>query len=490
VPFLPAVGEDGGLANTIWEWRERVSTTAQAKVNVRLYDFARPSAPVDRNVSGKAQHRSDELEIYDYVGDFSNDGVAETAGKMKLNAGRARRQVYHGVGDAAGLACGGLFSLAGADPSRLNQSYLIAGLRTELTAQSYRSNGVEGVRRVYIEAIPSSTEFRPAHRTPRPRATGPETATVVTPDGKPVYVDNHGRVRVRFHWDRRDKTTKGDDTCWLRVSHGAAGAGYGMVNLPRLNHEVIVDFLQGDPDRPIITGHVYDPDRPHPYGPDQNMTVSVWKTQTVGDAGDYDGAENKPSSATPGFNEIRLEDKGGSEEIYVHAQRAMVTDVLLDDKLTVQRDRATRIGRDRTTAVKNNETVTVEEGDETHTVSKGKRVSTIKANDELTVQEGDHKTTVSQGDQTTTVSQGNQTTTVSMGDITVKASMGQITIEAMQSITLKVGGNSVVIDQTGVTVKGTMVTSEAQAVHVVKGAMVQVEGSGMTTVKGGLVMIN
>jgi len=275
----------------------------------------------------------------------------------------------------------------------------------------------------------------------------------------------------------------------MRVSHHSAGEGFGNVVLPRVGQEVVVDFLDGDPDRPIITGRVYNAQRKHTYGLPADKTRSLWRTQTVGDPGDYSGAEKQPPSGK-GFNEIRLEDKGGKEEIYVHAQREMVTDVLLDQTLTVQRDRKTRVGRDRATAVKHDEKLTVETGDETHEVSQGKRTTTIQQDETLTVNMGNQETTVSKGNVTTTVSMGNMDTQVKMGNYTLKTSLGAVTVEAMQSITLKVGANSVVIDQTGVTVKGLMVTSEAQVINKTKGTMTQIEGAAMTTVKGGIVMIN
>jgi type VI secretion system secreted protein VgrG len=358
---------------------------------------------------------------------------------------------------------------------------------------------------------------------------------------------------VRFHWDQSDPPQDGSDSCWLRVSQGAAGEGYGMVNVPRRGHEVIVDFLQGDPDRPIIVGRVYNGERPHPLQkvtPNDERTHSVWRTRTVGEIGDYEDAENADQTKPPGgagggegsgekedsrgYNEIRMEDDGGQEQIAIRAQRNMSTEVLFDDDQKVRHDRTIRVGRDRTTNIKRNETVTVEEGDETHTVDKGKRVTTIQQNDELTIREGDQKTTVSQGDvsftvttgkrvstikaneeltvqegdQKTTVSQGSVTETVStgnksialsmgnmdtkldLGNYSLKAEAGDITLEAMGSITLKVGANSVVINQMGVTIKGVMVTSEAQTTQQVKGAMTTVQGEAMTTVKGALVMIN
>ena len=488
VPFKPITTDGTVLPDTLWEWMERVSTAGQAQVSLRSFDFTKPQNPVNGKIEGASQHASDALEVYEYLGDFVEASVGNARSKTRLAAARAMRRAFRGTGDALGLACGGLFTLKDSPIRRYNREYLVVGLRHFVEAEAPRSGHEAQPRRVELEAIPSDTLYRPPLVTPWPSAHGPETATITGPANEVIYVDEHGRVKVRFHWDRSDDNP-GKTSCWMRVSHHAAGEGFGNVDLPRVGQEVIVDFLDGDPDRPIITGRVYNGQRKHTYGLPDNRTRSLWRTQTVGDAGSYDGAEKQPPSGK-GFNEIRIEDKGGSEEVYIHAQREMVTDVLLDQKLTVQRDRKTRIGRDRTTNIKHDEKLTVETGDETHEVSKGKRTTTIMQNDEKTVKQGDWKTTVSQGDVSHTVSMGSMSTDVKMGDYSVKTDLGAVTIEAMVSITLKVGTNSVVIDQTGVTIKGMMVTSEAEVINETKGPMVQIEGSAMTTVKGGIVMIN
>jgi type VI secretion system secreted protein VgrG len=488
VKLFPVQRGQGVTPDTLSEWSERVSTAGQAKVSLRSFDFTKPQTPVSSEAEGSSQHPQDALEVYEYLGDFVDKSVGVARGKIRLAAARAGRRIFHGSGDVPGLACGGLFKLSHAVIGRYNREYLITGVRHMVEAEAHRSGEVREPRRVEIEAIPSDTLYRPALVTPRPSADGPETATVTGPSGEVIYVDEHGRVKVRFHWDR-SPDDPGKTSCWMRVSHHSAGEGFGNVVLPRVGQEVVVDFLDGDPDRPIITGRVYNAQRKHTYGLPADKTRSLWRSQTVGEAGAYSGAEKQPPSGK-GFNEIRLEDKGGKEEIYIHAQREMVTDVLLDQTLTVQRDRKTRIGRDRTTAIKHDEKLTVETGDETHEVSKGKRTTTIQQDEALTVNMGNQKTTVSKGNVTTTVSMGNMDTQVKMGNYTLKTSLGAVTVEAMQSITLKVGASSVVIDQTGVTVKGMMVTSEAQVIQKVKGTMTQIEGAAMTTVKGGIVMIN
>ncbi|MFL5297563.1 MAG: type VI secretion system Vgr family protein [Phenylobacterium sp.] len=479
VRLKPVGTGETAVPDTLSDWMERVSTAGQTKVTLRSYDFTKPQNPVDGKTEASSQHPADALEVYEYLGDFVESGVGAARSKTRIAAARAQRRVFRGVGDVVGLACGGLFTLSEAVIKRYNREYLIVGVRHFVESEAYRSGHGGQPRRVELEAIPSDTLYRPPLVTPWPAAHGPETATVTGPANEVIYVDEHGRVKVRFHWDR-SPNAPGKTSCWMRVSHHAAGEGFGNVDLPRVGQEVIIDFLDGDPDRPIITGRVYNAQRKHAYNLPADRTRSTWKSQTVGEAGSYSGAEKQPPGGK-GFNEIRLEDKGGHEEVYIHAQRTMLREVLLDDALTVQRDRKARIGRDRATEVKRHEKVTVETGDETHTVSQGKRTTSIMKDDELTVKQGDQKTTVSMG---------NASHQVKMGNYDLKTDLGKVTIEAMQSITLKVGSSSIVIDQMGVTVKGMMITSEAQIQHTMKGLLTEVDGSAMAVLKGGIVMIN
>ena len=250
---------------------------------------------------------------------------------------------------------------------------------------------------------------------------------------------------------------------------------------------MLVDFLDGDIDRPLIVGRVYNGAKLPPYKLPDEMTKSTIKTQTVGDSGDYSGAEEPPSGK--GSNELRFEDKGGEEEIYIHAQRTMKTWVRLDDDHKTARDQTRRVGRDRTTNVKNNEKMTVEEGDQTHEVSQGKRTTTIEKDDATTVNSGDHSLTVSTGNQTTTVSSGDQKIDISSGNQKTNAAQN-ISIEAGVQIELKVGGSTITIDNTGVTIKGLMIQAEADAQLSAKAPMTEISGDAMTTIKGGIVMIN
>jgi type VI secretion system secreted protein VgrG len=462
IRFLPVAGDETSAPDTLSDWNERVSSVSQANVTLRSFDFTKPQGPVEAVSQGAGQHAGDALEVYEYLGDFTDKSEGEARGQARLAASRAPRRLYSGGGDVLGLACGGLFTLTEAGVDRFNQEYLIIGLNHVVEAESHRSGDDRQARRVNVVAIPSDTLFRPPLVAIKPISSGVETATVTGPSGEVIYVDEWGRVKVRFHWDR-SPDQPGKTSCWMRVAHHSAGEGFGNVDLPRVGQEVIVDFLNGDPDRPIITGRVYNGQRKHAYDLPAQKTRSLWRTQTVGLQGDYGGAEKTPPPNSKGFNEIRLEDKGGSEEIYIHAQREMVRDVLLDDTLTVQRDRATRVGRDRATAIKRHETTTIETGNETHEVSSGKRTTTIELDDGTTVRSGNYTVTVDKG---------------------------SVTIEAAQSITLRVGSSSIVMDPSSITLNALSITSTAKVGNVMNGTTAEVHGKATTTITGGVVKIN
>ena len=227
-----------------------------------------------------------------------------------------------------------------------------------------------------FHCIPAEVPFRPPRVTRKPHVQGVQTAIVVGPPGEEIYTDEHARVKVQFHWDRQGKN---DDksSCWIRVSQLWAGQGWGAVWLPRIGHEVIVDFIEGDPDRPIITGRVYHAQNVPPYPlPDEKTKSTIKSDSTIGGGGS---------------NEIRFEDKKDAEEIYTHAQKDqnevvendMTTKVGRDQTITVGQDRTRTIDRDETIAVKGKRTETVDK-DETVTV-KGARTKKVNKDETVTI---------------------------------------------------------------------------------------------------------
>jgi type VI secretion system secreted protein VgrG len=299
--------------------------------------------------------------------------------------------------------------------------------------------------------VPSDVIYRPRRLTRRPVIQGPQTAMVVGPAGEEIYCDKYGRVKVLFPWDR-DNTGDENASCWIRVSQPWAGVGFGGMIIPRIKQEVIVEFLEGDPDRPIITGRVYNDAATVPYALPTNQTRSTLKTNSSPGGG--------------GFNEIRLEDKKDSEEFFVHAQKDMNIIVL----------------NDQTSTIKKNRTTTIEEVDDTLTVKAGKQTIKVK---------GDQATTIESGNQTITVDTGNQTTTVKTGNHEQKVSAGTSKIDAAQSITLVVGGSKIEVSTSAIKLSLGPSSIELTPAGVkIAGVQAELAGSAMTTISGGLVKIN
>jgi type VI secretion system secreted protein VgrG len=468
------------LGDRVWRWTETVATGAENKATFRDYDFTNPQKSLEgahtltaQQFGGDTETPEDErritdgdqapagaaspankAEVYDYPTGFVDTDRGQTLAETAMLAHQAERRSYRGVGDPGSLACGYLLQLSKHPLPRLNQKYLVVGLTYRMDAQAYVSggDGASDEQPVVVEivATPADTPWRSPRITPWPVARGPETATVVGPSGETIYTDKYGRVKVKFHWDRAKPSA--DSTCWIRVASSSGDGGFGHVVLPRIDQEVVVDFLNGDPDRPLIVGTVYNAAKMPPYGLPDDKTRSVWRSHTI-----QGGADE--------YNEISFEDKTGAEVLNVQAQK----------------DRTTLVKHDDTKTVTGNLSTTVSDGDETRSVSKGKRTTTVQQDEALTVNQGNMKTTVSTG---------NANTDITLGDYTLNTDAGKVSITAMQSITLTVGSSSVTIDPTGVTIKGMIISAEATVQLVGKGIMVQLNGSAMTQVQGAIVMIN
>lgn len=341
--------------------------------------------------------------------------------------------------------------------------------------------GVRSARGEYtnsFECIPASVPFRPARVTPRPHAVGPQWAVVVGTSGEEIYCDKYGRVKVQFVWDRLGKNDE-NSSCWVRVTEGWAGKNWGTIFIPRIGQEVIVEFLNGDPDRPIITGRVYNATLMPPYALPDMKTQSGVKTRSTKEGGTSD------------FNELRFEDKKGSEDIYFHAQK--------DSHRVVENDDDLKVGHDQTIEIKHARTITVKEADETITIEKGNRTRTVsEGNDTLTVTkgkrdvtiEGNDTHTVKTGNHEVSIDTGNDTLTVKTGNHTIKVSSGASSLEAAQSITLKCGQSEIKLTPTGITMKSVTISIEGQGTAALKAPKTDVSGDGMLTLKGGITMIN
>jgi type VI secretion system secreted protein VgrG len=254
----------------------------------------------------------------------------------------------------------------------------------------------------------------------------------------------------------------------MRVSYPVAGKNWGWVSIPRIGQEVLVSFLEGNPDRPLVVGGVYNANQMPPYDLPANQTQSGMKSRST------------KQGVTENFNEIRFEDKKDSEEVYIHAEK--------DFNCVIENNETRKIGLDKkdkgnqTVEIQNDRSVKLNEGNDTLQIKMGNR--------EETIDKGNDKLKISQGNRETTLGQGNDSKNVKMGNHSINVGMGKSTIEAMTSIELKVGGNSIKIDQSGITIKGLMVKIQADAMLEAKSPMTTVKGDGMLILKGGLTMIN
>ncbi len=279
-----------------------------------------------------------------------------------------------------------------------------------------------------FECAPYSVPYRPRRWTPRPVVDGPQTAIVVGPAGEEIHTDEYGRVKVQFHWDRAGQK---DDksSCWIRVSQGWGGAGYGMVIIPRIGHEVVVDFLEGDPDQPLIVGRVYNGESPPPYGLPGAKTMSSFKSNSSPGGG--------------GSNELRFEDAAGSEEVYLHGQKDWNTVIEHDKTEKIGNDNTESIGHDETIDVKNNRSKTVGV-DQSETIGSNKTISvgvdhdeTIGANMSLSV--GSNKTETIAIASTETVGAEKTLSIGAVYQVTVGAAMNE-TVGAAKAV--EVGGSN------------------------------------------------
>jgi type VI secretion system secreted protein VgrG len=428
-----------------------------------------------------------KYELYDYPGLHAKKAQGDPRAKVRMEEQETPFSAASGGSSCVSFMVGGKFKLKLYEPDETQEGtgHVITSVSHHASDDSYTSGKSTGEYWNSFRCIRDDVLFRPRRRTHKPFVEGPQTATVVGPSGEEIYTDKYGRVKVQFHWDREGKKDE-KSSCWLRVAQVWAGKQWGAHVWPRIGQEVLVDFLDGDPDRPIIVGAVYNADQMPPYELPANQTRSGIKSRST------------KSGTAENFNEIRFEDKKDSEEIYVHAEKDMKRVVENDDVLEVglvkknKGDQTITVHNDHSTTVKEGKhTTTVEKGDVLLLVKQGKHTIQVDTGDDmLQVKTGNRTVQVDTGNDTHKVSAGNRSAEISAGNDSTNVAAGKSSVEAMQSIELKVGGNSIKIDQSGITIKGMMVTIEGQMMLECKSVMTTVKGDAMLTLKGGITMIN
>jgi type VI secretion system secreted protein VgrG len=302
------------------------------------YDFLKPKQAVQKALVVKSTierpHDQGSYEIYDYPGEFVEHDEGEAIAKVRIEELQVRHETLHGEATALGLCAGYTFTLESHPRDDQNRDYLIVSTAYDIDAGDFETaNGEPGDPSwsCALTAIPCDQPFRPIRTTPKPLIQGVQTAIVTGPEGEEIHTDEHARVKVQFHWDRYGNHDQ-NSSCWIRVSQHWAGKEWGSIHIPRLGQEVIVEFLEGDPDRPIITGRVYNGEQVPPYALPTNKTQSGIKSRsTLGGTGSN-------------FNEFRFEDKKGSEEVFLHGEKDWTIKVKNNEGETVGSNISTSAG--------------------------------------------------------------------------------------------------------------------------------------------------
>jgi type VI secretion system secreted protein VgrG len=421
-----------------WHLEQELRT---GKYSLKDYNFETPSTdlgvkePSIISVDGNSKY-----EIYDYPGEYEKKGEGETLAKTRMQEEETSHLLATGSSSCRGFVAGYRFELEGHSRRDMNKSYLLTEVQHSASVgDSYyqdSSTGEENYTNHFV-CIPHAVPFRPSRITPKPFVQGPQTAVVVGKSGEEIWVDKYGRVKVQFHWDREGKKDE-NSSCWVRVSQPWAGKNWGAVWIPRIGQEVIVDFLEGDPDQPIITGRVYNAEQMPPYTLPDNQTRSTFMSRS------------SKSGGSSNYNEVRFEDKKGSEQIFINAEKDM--------DLRVENDSREFVGKDRHLLIKANQLEKVE-GDRDEQV-KGGHTEKVGGDLALTVS-GDTKEKVG-GSMSLQVGQAlNEKTGQKFAheagqEIHLKSGM-KVIIEAGMQISLIGPGGFVDIGPAGVTIQGTMV---------------------------------
>lgn len=431
-----------------WDWHmEKAPSPAAAK-----YDTPGGRAGTTAYVLREFPARASQQFNAENSGSKMSGELNKLA-KLRLGAIETRNPFYRAASTCRSFNAGQRFKLVG---GKAPGDYVISAIEHAGSQYPPYISDMESpvLYTNTMECFDHGKEFRPPRTARRSLVHGPQTALVS--DGP----DKYGRMKVKFHWG--ESVT----SCWVRVAQRWAGPTWGSIFLPRVNHEVIVDFIDGDPDQPLIVGSVYNAQNMPPYTLPANYTQSGIKTRSMSASGGQGGADE--------FNELRFEDKQGSEDIYFHAQK--------DFHRVVENDDDLKVGNDQTIEIKNNRTEVVKDGDEKVTIEKGKRSVFVNTGNDL------HQ--VKKGNREAIIDMGNDSITVKMGNHMRKINLGKSETEAMQSITLKVGANKIVVDQTGITLDGIMIKLKGQAMIDSQAPMQKMNGDALIMIKGGITMIN
>lgn len=405
------------------------------KITLRDFNFEHPSLEL---TSPQEASSFQGLEVYEYPGRYSDEDSAQNLAQIRLQQAMLFKNKASGKSVCPRFVPGFTFHLTEHEREDFNQEYFLVkvshtGSQPQVLEEQLGTDKGFHYRNHFV-AIPSSVTFKPERKTQKPILQGIQTAVVVGPKGEEIYTDKYGRVKVQFHWDREGKKNE-NSSCWIRVASSFAGGSYGCIFTPRIGQEVMVDFLEGDPDKPVVTGRVYNAENMPPYPLPDEKTKSTIKTNS--------------SKGGEGFNEIRFEDAKGGEEIFVHAEKDLNLRVNNDRRESIGNDRHLIVGRDKYETAESDKHVTVKR-DELREIKrdhnlkiKGKEVIEVAGSRSLTV-----------NDDVIEVFKKNHSKLVTQ-DFYIKAM--NVVVEGMSGLTIKVGGSFITLNSGGVFIKGPIV---------------------------------
>jgi type VI secretion system secreted protein VgrG len=498
---------EGGIRdeNRIWAWKKEQEMRPGKYVlwdhcfelphkHLEAEMLATESVPVGEETHKLKVTGVDQLEMYDFPGEYAQrfDGINAGGGdqaaelqkifqdnqrtvELRMDEETTPAVVIRAKSNVKHMVSGYKFTLQ--RHFNGDGDYVVTGVRHQASFGADYRSGKEALLTYEndLTCIPSALAYRPRRTTPKPVVQGSQTAVVVGPSGEEIFTDKYGRVKVQFHWDREGKNDE-NSSCWIRVGTSWAGRNWGAIRIPRIGHEVIVDFLEGDPDQPIIVGCVYNADMMPPYDLPDNKTQSGVKSRSSLGGG--------PKN----FNEIRFEDKKGKEEFYQHAERNLRT--------IVEADESRSVGGSRSTTIQMHETLVIKEGNRTETLEKG--------NDSLTLKKGNRSCTLDEGNDTLTVTQGNITHSAPAGQYHVSAKT--VLVEGTDKIELKCGGSTITMEPGSIKIKTEKVEVEGTTSALVKGggtvevtggsakfhgdAKADLDSTGPVTIKGNPIKLN
>ena len=442
------------LQETVVTAFNRSERVRPSEVKLKDYTFKNPSWTAEFNKeAGDANNQRSGYEHYDYPGRFKDESQGKAFTQYRLESLRTDAHQGWGTSNSAQLSVGGLLQLTNHPNASLNTLWQISRIVYRGSQpQALEQEGGDKATTLEneFEFIPRHQSWRPMQLT-KPRVEGPQIAIVVGPKDEEIYCDKFGRIKLQFLWDREGQYND-HSSCWIRVTQPWAGKNWGMIAIPRVGQEIVVDFLEGDPDQPIVTGRTYHATNMPPDALPASKTQMNLMSQT------YKGG---------GYNGLMMDDATNNQRLDLHAQKNMNTKVLNDQSASVGNNRSLDVTGNDSTTIGKNRTLNVKETEST-TVGKGRKVTVSTGDDSKTVSSGNMNETVNgnrkvevKGDQSLTVAQGNRNVTVSTGDDKKVISSGNLTEEvlsgtssstakiiqntALDSITLTVGASSIIM---------------------------------------------